>query len=178
MDEFRRLASRIDQHMQHLSAQGINDVHAIINHMMGYVPNLHKIWIETSDDQLIALSNEFPEFYRYALLMEEASETERNKSKRPYDGLAELPEQNKQLAAQLLATAATLERGYLAFIGSGNPQIFRLQVAELSKMHHQWLSDLDSFTNSLRTQGTDAKVLAYVIEAFARLAKRFANFAE
>jgi hypothetical protein len=29
---------------------------------MGYVPDLHKIWVGTSDQQLMALSNEFPEF--------------------------------------------------------------------------------------------------------------------
>src|ERR1700693_2407729 len=27
---------------------------------MGYVPDLHKIWVGTSDQQLMALSNEFP----------------------------------------------------------------------------------------------------------------------
>ena len=92
----------------------------IINRMMGYVPDLHKIWVRTSDDQLIALSNEFPGFYRYALIMEEASEAERNKPSRPYDGMAQFSEEHKQLAAQLLTTAATLERGYQAFLGSGN----------------------------------------------------------
>jgi hypothetical protein len=54
---------------------------------MGYVPDLHKIWVGTSDQQLMALSNEFPGFYRYALIMEEASEAERNKASRPYDGV-------------------------------------------------------------------------------------------
>ena len=29
MNEFRRLAAKIDQHMQQLSAQGVNDPHAI-----------------------------------------------------------------------------------------------------------------------------------------------------
>lgn len=55
---------------------------------MGYVPDLHKIWVGTSDQQLMALSNEFPGFYRYALIMEEASEAERNKASPPYDGMA------------------------------------------------------------------------------------------
>jgi hypothetical protein len=32
-----------------------------------------KIWVGTSDQQLMALSNEFPGFYRHALIMEEAS---------------------------------------------------------------------------------------------------------
>ena len=112
MNELRRLAAKMDQHMQQLSAQGVNDAHAIINRMMGYVPDLHKLWVGTSDDQLIALSNEFPGFYRYALIMEEASEAERTKASRPYDGLAQSSEHHKQLAAQLLTTAATLERGY------------------------------------------------------------------
>jgi hypothetical protein len=76
---------------------------------MGYVPDLHKIWVGTSDQQLMALSNEFPGFYRYALIMEEASEAERNKASRPYDGMAGFFEEHKQRAAQLLVTAANLE---------------------------------------------------------------------
>jgi hypothetical protein len=35
------------------------------------------------DQQLRALSNEFPRFYRYALIMEEASEAERDKASQP-----------------------------------------------------------------------------------------------
>jgi hypothetical protein len=128
MNEFRQLAAKMDQHMQQLSAQGVNDAHAIINRMMGSVPDLHKLWVGTSGDQLIALSNEFPGFYRYALIMEEASEAERNKASRPYDGMAQFSEHHKQLAAQLLTTAATLERGYQAFRGSRNLQVFQPQV--------------------------------------------------
>jgi hypothetical protein len=39
------------------------------------VLDLDKIWVGTSEDKLIALSNEFPGVYRYALIMEEASES-------------------------------------------------------------------------------------------------------
>lgn len=63
----------------------------------------------------MALSREFPGFYRYALIMEEASEAERNKASRPYDGMAEFSEQHKQMGEQLLTTAVALERGYQAF---------------------------------------------------------------
>ena len=134
MNEFRRMAAKMDQHMQQLSAQGVNDAPAIINRMVGYVPDLHKIWVGTSDDQLIALTNEFPGFYRYALIVEEASEAERNKASRPYDGMVQFSEQHKQLAAQLLATATTLERGYQAYRGSGNLQVFQPQVSELGRL--------------------------------------------
>lgn len=178
MNEFRRLATKLDQHMQQLSAQGVNDAHAIINRMMGYVPDLHKIWVGTSDDQLMALSNEFPGFYRYALLMEEALEAERNKPSRPYDGLAQFPEQHKQQAAQLLETAATLERGYQAFLGSGKLLVFQPHVNELNKLRRQWLSDLESFKSSLHAQGADAKALEYVNESFARLAERIKKLAD
>jgi hypothetical protein len=57
--------------------------------------------------------------------MEEVSEAERNKASRPYDGMVGFSEEHKQWAAQLLVTAANLERGYQAFHGSGNLQVFR-----------------------------------------------------
>ena len=177
MNEFRLLAAKMDQHMQQLSARGVNNPHAIIDRMMGYVPDLHKIWVETSNDQLSALSNEFPGFYRYALIMEEASEAERNKASRPYDGLELFPEQDKQLAAQLLTTAATLERGYQAFRGSGCLQVFQPQVNEMHKMHRQWLADLDSFKSSLRAHGADPKGVMYVKEAFSHLVERIQKLA-
>ncbi|MEX3526632.1 MAG: transposase [Burkholderia sp.] len=166
MNEFRRLAAKIDQHMQQLSAQGVNTPPDILNRMMGYVPDLHKIWVGTSDDQLIALSSEFPGFYRYAFIMEEASEAERNKASRPYDGMAQASEQHKQMATQLLTTAATLERGYQAFRGSGNLQVFQTQLNELDKLHRQWLSDLESFKNALRARESEPMALEYINEAF------------
>ena len=172
MPEFRRLAAQMDQHMQQLAAQGVNEAPAIINRMMGYVPDLHRIWVGTSDDQLLALSNEFPGFYRYALIMEEAFEAERNKAARPYDGMVPLSENHKQLASQLLTTAATLERGYLALRGSGNRQVSQAQVNELDQRHRQWLADLASFKSALQAQGADPKALAYMNEAFERLAER------
>ncbi|AEV26874.1 hypothetical protein Dsui_2523 [Azospira oryzae PS] len=177
MNEFRRLAAKIDQHMQQLAAQGVSEAHAIVNRMMGYVPDLHKIWVGTSDQQLMALSREYPGFYRYAHIMEEASEAERNKTSRPYDGPAEFSEEHKQRTAQLLLTAATLERGYQAFRGSGNLQVFQQQVNELGRLHRQWLADLDSFKDSLRAQGVEPRALEYVNEAFRHLAERIKQLA-
>lgn len=178
MNEFRRLAAKIDQHMQQLAAQGISEPHAIINRMMGYVPDLHKIWVGTSDQQLMALSREFAGFYRYAVIMEEASEAERQKASRPYDGMAEFSEQHKQMGAQLLTAAATLERGFQAYSAGRNVQAFRPQLDELERLHKQWLLDLDAFKDSLRSQGAEPKVLDYVNEAFGRLAERIQQLAD
>lgn len=178
MNEFRRLAARIDQHMQRLDAEGVHDPHVIINCMMGYVPDLHKIWVGTSDQQLMALSHEFSGFYRYALIMEEASEAERNKSSRPYDGMIAFSDPQKQQASQLLVTAATLERGYQAFRGIGNLLVFQSQVNELSRLHQQWLADLERFKSSLRAQGTEPKALEYVDKVFDQLARRIKQLAQ
>ena len=109
--------------------------------------------------------------------MEEASEAERRKASRPYDGMVEFSEQHKQIGAQLLATAATLERGYQAFRASGNLQVFRPQLDELGRLHRQWLSDLDAFNDSLRVQGAEPKLLEYVIEVFGRLGERIKQLA-
>ena len=109
--------------------------------------------------------------------MEKASEAERNKVSRPYDGIASFSEQHKQLAAQLLGTAATLERGYQALVGRGNPQVVQPQVNEMDKLHQQWLSDLEGFKSSLRAQGAEPMVLEYVNEAFGRLAERIKKLA-
>jgi len=177
MNEFRRLAAKIDQHMQLLAAEGVTDAPATINRMMGYVPDLHKIWVGTSDDQLIALSDEFPGFYRYALNMEDASEVERNKPSRPYDGMDQLPEQQKQMAAQLLTTAATLERGFQAFLEMGNLQVFQPQITELNKLHRQWISDLENFKSTLHARGIETQTLECMNELFRRLAERITKLA-
>jgi hypothetical protein len=177
MNEFRRLAAQMDQHMQQLAAQGVQDAPAIINRMMGYVPDLHKIWTGTTDDQLIALSNEFPGFYRYAFIMEEATEAERSKVSRPYDGMARFSEQHKQLAAQLLTTAATLERSYQALSGSAHLEDVQPRVKEMDELRRQWLYDLERFKHALRAQGAEPMVLAYVSEAFGRLAERIEKLA-
>jgi len=177
MNEFRRLAAKMDQHMQQLAGQGVNDPPAIINRMMGYVPDLHRIWTGTTDEQLMALSDEFPGFYRYALIMEEASEAERNKVSRPYDGMAPFSEPQRQLAAQLLTMAATLERGYQAILGCTDPQAAQTRTHEMNKLHRQWLSDLERFKSSLRKQGAEPMALEYMNEAFGRLAERIEKLA-
>ena len=177
MNEFRRLAAKMDQHMQQLAAQGVNDAPAIIHRMMGYVPDLHRIWVGTTDEQLLALSHEFPGFYRYAHIMEEAFEAERQKAARPYDDLAPLSEPYQQQGADLLTTAATLERGYQALRGSGHRQGVQHQIREMDTLHQQWLSDLESFKSILRAQGAEPRALEYVSEAFGHLAERIKQLA-
>ncbi|MCB1782084.1 MAG: transposase [Candidatus Competibacteraceae bacterium] len=177
VNEFRRQAAKMDQHMQQLAAQGVHDAPAILHRMMGYAPELHRIWVGTTDEQLLALSHEFPGFYRYAHIMEEAFEAERQKAARPYDDLAPLSEPYQQQGADLLTTAATLERGYQALRGSGHRQGVQHQIREMDTLHQQWLSDLESFKSILRAQGAEPRALEYVSEAFGHLAERIKQLA-
>ena len=48
---------------------------------------------------------------------------------------------------------------------------------ELGKLHRQWLADLENFKGTLRALGTEPKALAYVDEAFGRLAERIKTLA-
>lgn len=177
MSKFRRKAAKIDQHMQLLATQGVREPPVIINRMMGYIPDLHEIWINTTDQQLMNLSDEFPGFYRYALLIEEASEAERNKPSRPYDGMEQFSAAHQQQGGELLTMAATLERGYQALRDINNPQAYQPRINELNRLHQQWLSDIASFKSALRAQKADPRALAYVDKAFEQLTDRIRQLA-
>lgn len=176
MKEFRRLAARMDQHMQQLGAEGVTDPADIFNRMVGYVPELYQIWVNTSDKQLMALSREFPGFFRYAQIVEEASEAERNRTSRSYDGMSRVSDQHLQMGERLLTTAATLEHGFRAFRASGL-SVFDDKIKELNIKHKQWISDLDNFKKSLRSHGADPRILNYVDQMYGNLAKRIRNAA-
>ena len=110
--------------------------------------------------------------------MEEATEAERNKASRPYDGMAQCSDQHKEVGTQLLTMAATIEHGYQAFIGCGSLKVFQPQLNEMDKLHQQWLSELARFKTSLSDAGTEPKALAYVNEAYGRIAERLKKLAE
>jgi hypothetical protein len=176
-DEFHQSAARIDQHMQQLAAQGVEDRYAIVERMMGYLPALHEIWGGTSDQQLRELAREFQGFQRYALIMQEVSEEMRNAPSRPYEGLSRFSEAQKQRVSQLLTTAASLERGFLAFGGIGGLHVFQAQIIELKTRSRQWLADLDHFKCDLCTQGVDPLAMQYVNQSLGRLAERITRLA-
>ena len=175
MQAFRKLAAQLDQDMQRLAAEGVNAPPAIINRMMGNVPALHQIWTGTTDAELLALSREFPGFYRYAQIMEDAAIAERERPSRSYDGIAPFPPALQEQGSQLLTTAAALERGYQALRSSQRPG--GPARAALDAQHRQWLADLDRFQRTLRAQGVDPLALDYVQEGFSRFVERLQQLA-
>ena len=70
MNEFRRLAAKIEQHMLQQRRPGRQRTTCHHQPHDGIRADLHKIWVGTSDQQLMALSHEFTGFCRFALIME------------------------------------------------------------------------------------------------------------
>lgn len=169
LKHFHRLAAKMDQHMHLLAAEGITDPKVIIDRMVGYLPDLHTIWVGASDDELLALTEELPGFYIFASVMEEAFEAERRKPSRPYDDLAPFSEDDKSRLMGLLDTAATLERGLQTALGEGQPRSSRV---DLEKLHRQWLLDVEAFKAALRAKDVDPRAIGYINEAFGQVEAR------
>lgn len=176
MENFRRMAATMEQHMQQLAVLGIKDAPEIFNRMMGYMPDLQSIYDAASDKQLMVLSSEFPAFYRYARIVEDAFEAEREKVSRPYDGLVPLSESLKRSGEALMSMAATLERGYQSFLAHGHLQEPHA-LQELEKWQQQWLDGLERYKQALRAEGVDTRTLATMEEAYGRFTQRIAALA-
>ena len=103
--------------------------------------------------------------------VENATEAERAKASRPYDGIAQFSERHQKMGKSLMSAAASLERGYQSYLGSGKLEVFRQQVQATEKAHKKWLADVDGFKELLLAEGTDSKAMHYIGEAFDLLAK-------
>ncbi|CAI1987236.1 Uncharacterised protein [Serratia entomophila] len=172
MADFRRMAAKMDQHMQQLDAQGVTEPHQVINRMMGYTPELHQIWTGTTDKELMALTQEYPGFYRYALIMETAFEQESHKSSRSYDGMPEFSTAHKHTMEQILTTAATLERGYLTYQGNALP-VFDEQIIRLGQSFRLWQECVEDFRKVLNAdENVTPMQRDYVHAGLTRIADR------
>jgi hypothetical protein len=141
----RPLAAAIDLRMRQLAEEAVPPS-AIIADMAGHVVDLGKIWNATTDDQLATLCRDYPGFHRYAVLMEEAAEAERQKPARPYDGLPELPEALKKHLSSLLSIATQLERDYHALLHAADTSVPLASLALLNMLHAEWEAGLTRFT--------------------------------
>ena len=141
----------MDQRVRQLAAEGVKGGE-LLNRMVGHLPDLQRIWLGTNDRQLATLCNDYPGFYEYASLMEEAAEAERaNPGRSRYKDLPQLDEPLKSKLAELLTDAATLEQRYQALI-SGGTRNDDPRIEKLSRLHRKWLSNRELFIESLKKQ--------------------------
>jgi len=167
----RPLAAAMDLRMRQLAEEGVPRS-AIIDRMTAYVVDLGKIWNSTTDEQLAALCREYPGFYTYAALMEEAAEAERQKPARPYDDLPELPDTLKEQLSSLLSTAAKLERDYQSVLNAAGTPAPVSWLLPLSRLHAQWQADLTAFGAALQGAGLPQKSCDMVLPALERMAQQ------
>jgi hypothetical protein len=109
--EVRKLAAGIAERVRQLTAGNPSfSERDLIDPMVGFLPSLHQIWTTTSDDTLANLCSEFPAFYRYAKVMEDAFEEERRRGGAGQTGpdMVPLPESVRPSVARLMSEAATL----------------------------------------------------------------------
>ena len=91
MKELRLLAATMDVRMRQLETEGVSGPE-IVNRMAGHLQDLNRIWTSTSDEELQGLCLEFPGFFRYASIMEDAFEADRKNPASPYRDVQAFPE--------------------------------------------------------------------------------------
>lgn len=158
MKDFRRMALSIDQRACQLRQEGVSG-QALIHHMVGHMPDLHKIWVGTTDEQLATLCEDYPGFYQYASLMEDGAEAYRANPNSKYQDLPELNDALKQLLAALLTDAATLEYGYQKLLNSVRGPGSRSLLDELDKRYRTWQRNRDRFFLQVKESGVPDKAL-------------------
>lgn len=174
MSDYREIAAGMDMRMRQLATEGV-PVPAVIARMVSYLPDLQKLWTSTTDEQLAMLCREYPGFYRYATLMEEAARIEAQKTTRPYDNLPELSDPLKRQLTELLGNAASLERSYQSVLEMTNPSGSRRQIVDLIERHRHWTSDLTRFKAALHPSGVPQTARDLLVSTLGGVAKRIAE---
>jgi hypothetical protein len=169
--EFRRMAAAIDQRVRQLAADGVKG-RELLHRMVGHLPDLQKIWVGANDSQLAILCQDYPGFYEYASLMEEAAEAERaSPGRAAYKDLPVLDEPLKSQLVKLLTDAAMLERRYQTLIGADT----RNGDAEPSQLHRRWLSNRERFFEALKETDLPKSVSEFAVPTLGQMADRISN---
>lgn len=174
MEDFRRMAAAMDQRVRQLAANGVTS-RDLLYRMVGHLPDLQQIWVGANDRQLSVLCQDYPGFYKYASLMEEASEAERaNPGHASYKDLPQLDEPLKGKLSALLTDAAMLERRYQILIDA-RPRKTNAQIDELSRLHRQWLADRERFIESLKEADLPKNVCEFAVPTLRQMADQISN---
>jgi hypothetical protein len=174
MNDYRKMAAAMDLRVRQLAAEGVPGP-AVIERMVGHLPDLQRIWTSAPDEQLAMLCREYPGFYRYATLVEEAAEAERQKTTTSYQDLPELPDSLKQQLSSLLVNAAKLERGYQSVLDAGDRPGSRQRIIEMVALHRKWGADLTRFRVALQSSDIPQTSRDIVTPALERMSQRIAQ---
>jgi hypothetical protein len=168
-DEENRLAAAIDQRVRQLEAAGIAG-DALLEHMVGNILNLHRLWSTTSDESLVALFRRYPGLYRYGMLME-AAEVERKKTKTSYGHLPELPDSVKPIVAGLLTDGAMLERQLQALLDGFGRHGAHIET-EIREVYPQWMTMQTGLPSKLQSAQVPEESCTFLVGVFDAMAQR------
>jgi hypothetical protein len=174
MRELQRMADTIDQRIRQLATEGVTG-RALINRMVGHLPDLQRIWSDATDWQLRELCQHCPSFYEYASLMEEAAEAERNTPSLAYQDLPELPDDLKRMLSALLVNAATLEQGFQTLLDASKVRGMSRHMDTLRQLHRTWLGDRAHFAVVMKGAGVPLNSIKIVTLALGQMAERIAE---
>jgi hypothetical protein len=170
MQELRLLAATMDVRMRQLETEGVSGPE-IVNRMAGHLPDLNRIWTSTSDEELQGLCLEFPGFFRYASIMEDAFEADRKNPASPYRDVQALPEPLRTQIDAVLKAAATLELNYQSVLDSKDPAALRKEADALNALHVGWRAVRMGFVGAAAAAGIPARsieILTVALDATAR----------
>ncbi len=173
MTNFRSMAAAMDQRVRQLAAKGVSGSE-LLYQMVGHLPDLQKIWDGTNDRQLATLCEDYPGFYQYASLMEEAAEAERaNPTQASYKSLPQLDDALKSKLTELLTGAATLERRCQSLsTAKGDSQVER---DELGQLHEIWLLNREDFIQALGEANLPKAVSEFAVPALEQIEERISK---
>lgn len=174
MEKFRKMAAAMDQRVRQLTGEG-GTGGELFHRMAGHIPDLQRVWEGASDQQLAKLCQDYPGFYHYASLMEEAAEAERANPTKKYLEMPELNAPFKSLLAALFTDAATLELRYQALIEGAKRDGMGGKLNALKQRHRIWLAERERFVGALKETGAPTIVLEVVVPALNQIADRVAQ---
>ncbi len=159
----------MDLRVTQLAAQGIRGP-ALLDRMATYLPDLHRIWTGTTDDQLMALSEQYPGFYRYALLMEETFAAQSQDPSAHLGAIPRASDEAKSVFEALMRDASTLELGYQSVLDNPRRGDAAQRLGTLDPLHDAWLQNLEGMLQALRAgdpSGLTLQNLQPALEAIA-----------
>jgi hypothetical protein len=167
MEELRRIAAGIDERVQQLATERVAGPE-LLYRMAPHLAELQRIWVGAEDRQLAALCREYPAFYRYAKLMEEAAETERAKTGTRHQDLPQLSGALRDQLAAVMTEAGALERRYQAAIAAKDRNI-----GELIALHRNWQAKREELLRDLAA--SQPKAADFLRSALGQIGDRIAG---
>lgn len=169
--EARSIATAINERVQRLRSEGVTDA-ALLERMVSFLPDLNRLWNQTSDATLASLCREFSGFYRYAQLMEDGYAAWQAGGGPGRSG-EELPAALRDQTTRLLTEAASLERELQALLASSaGPDSSVQPLAGLTARASAWRDGIVALDAAMRAQGIPEASRATLARAFQPLIER------